>query len=45
LMFAFAYEVIDKINVEPLALRIEDLVNKRLRGELSRCNNCEIKCQ
>ncbi len=45
LMYAFAYEVIGKIKVKPLAERIEDLVNKRLRGELSRCNNCEIKCQ
>lgn len=45
LMYAFAFEVIEKIRVEPLAVRIQDLVNKRLRGELSRCNNCEIKCQ
>jgi Fe-S cluster assembly protein SufD len=45
LMYAFAFEVIEKVKVEPLALRIEDLVNKRLRGELSRCNNCEIQCQ
>ncbi|PLX15254.1 MAG: Fe-S cluster assembly protein SufD [Salinivirgaceae bacterium] len=44
LMYAFAFEVIEKVKVEPLAIRIEDLVNKRLRGELSRCNNCEIQC-
>lgn len=45
LMYAFAFEVIQRIKVEPLAVRIQDLVNKRLRGELSRCNNCEIKCR
>lgn len=45
LMYAFAFEVIEKIKVKPLADRIQDLVNKRLRGELSRCNNCEIQCQ
>ncbi|MDA3866044.1 MAG: Fe-S cluster assembly protein SufD [Salinivirgaceae bacterium] len=45
LMYAFAFEIIEKIKVKPLADRIQDLVNKRLRGELSRCNNCEIHCQ
>jgi len=23
---------------------INDLINKRLRGELSRCNNCSMAC-
>jgi Fe-S cluster assembly protein SufD len=44
LMFAFAHEVIQNIKVEALQERIDDLVNKRLRGELSRCNNCAMKC-
>lgn len=44
LTHAFAYEVIDKIKVDPLKDRIDELVNKRLRGELSRCNNCMIHC-
>jgi hypothetical protein len=26
----------------PLKERVIDLVDKRLRGELSRCNNCNI---
>ncbi len=45
LMYAFAYEVVNQIHVKPLRLRIDDLVNKRLRGELSRCNNCAMNCE
>ncbi|GAB4297507.1 MAG: Fe-S cluster assembly protein SufD [Marinilabiliales bacterium] len=44
LMFAFANEVINKIRVLPLQDRINDLVEKRLRGELTRCVNCNVKC-
>lgn len=44
LMFAFAHEIIEQIKVNPLKERIDDLVNKRLRGELSRCQNCSIHC-
>lgn len=44
LMYAFAHEVIEKIKVKPLQERIHDLVDKRLRGELSRCNYCEMHC-
>jgi len=44
LMYAFAHEVIKKIKVKPLQDRIHGLVEKRLRGELSRCNYCEMKC-
>ena len=44
MLYAFAHEVIEKIDVVPLKDRINDLVDKRLRGELSRCNNCSIAC-
>jgi Fe-S cluster assembly protein SufD len=44
LLTAFVYEVIDKINILPLKERISELVEKRLRGELSRCNNCSMNC-
>jgi Fe-S cluster assembly protein SufD len=44
LMFAFAHEIIEFINIEPLKERIADLINRRLRGELSRCQNCAIHC-
>jgi Fe-S cluster assembly protein SufD len=42
LMYAFADEVISKISLEPLRERMNDMVEKRLRGELSRCENCTI---
>lgn len=45
LMYAFADEVISRIKHPALQERISDLVNKRLRGELSRCNNCAMHCQ
>jgi len=44
LMFGFAHEVISNISIEPLRDRIDDLVERRLRGELSRCNNCTVHC-
>lgn len=44
LMHAFANEVIEKINFTALRDRISDLVEKRLRGELSRCSNCVVNC-
>jgi Fe-S cluster assembly protein SufD len=44
LMYAFADEVISGIKEEALRFRIEDLVSKRLRGELSRCDNCALHC-
>jgi len=44
MLTAFVYEVIDKINIIPLKDRISHLVGQRLRGELSRCNNCNMNC-
>jgi Fe-S cluster assembly protein SufD len=44
LMYAFADDVISGIKEKALKERIEDLVSKRLRGELSRCDNCAIQC-
>jgi Fe-S cluster assembly protein SufD len=44
LMDAFAWDVISKIQQIALQIRIKDLVGKRLRGELSRCNNCAMHC-
>jgi len=45
LMNAFAHEVISRIKQGALQERISDLVSKRLKGELSRCNNCAMNCQ
>lgn len=42
LMYAFANEVISKIKLEPLRERIIDMVDKRLRKEISVCKNCKL---
>ncbi len=44
MLYAFAHEVISTIKVPALKERINELIDKRLRGELSRCNNCKMKC-
>ncbi len=44
LMFAFAHEVLTNIRVEQLRQSIDRLVNKRLRGEVSRCHDCKLEC-
>ena len=42
MMYAFANEVMNKITLEPLKERMNEMVDKRLRGELSKCENCNI---
>jgi len=42
MMFAFTNEVIENIRLEPLKERIKELVEKRFRGELSKCVGCAI---
>jgi len=44
LMFAFTNDVIENIRIPALQDRIKMLVEKRLRGELSKCEGCVI-CQ
>ncbi len=44
LMFGFVHEVIKKISIDTLRERIDDMVNRRLHGELSRCHNCLMHC-
>jgi Fe-S cluster assembly protein SufD len=44
LMFGFAHEVIQNIRIEPLRDRMDNLVMQRLKGELSRCATCMVKC-
>ncbi len=45
LMYAFTHAVLSEIKLLPLRERVIELVDKRLRGELSHCNNCKMKCQ
>ncbi len=42
LMYAFAYEVIEKIKVPSLKEQIRQLVEKRFRGELDKCDSCVV---
>jgi Fe-S cluster assembly protein SufD len=44
LMLAFAGEIVDKISIDPLRERIDHLVEKRLKGELSICDQCVLHC-
>lgn len=44
LMFAFAHEVLQQIRIEPLRENIDQLVDKRLRGEVSKCHSCVMDC-
>ncbi len=44
LMYAFAAEVINKMSIIALRNRLDDLVKKRLRGELSICEECVLHC-
>lgn len=44
LMYAYAAEVVKRISIEPLRERIDHLVEKRLKGELSICDQCVLHC-
>jgi len=44
LMYAFAADIINEISIEALRQRIDDMVKKRLRGELSVCDKCVLHC-
>ncbi len=44
LMYAFASEVVDKIGIEALRTRMDNMVSKRLKGELSICDQCMLHC-
>lgn len=44
MMNAFAHEVVKEIKLEPLRDRIDELVEKRLQGEIAHCHNCDYNC-
>lgn len=39
---AFVYEVVDQVALSPLRDRLHYLVEKRFRGELSKCEGCKL---
>lgn len=45
MMNAFAHEVVQEIKVEALRDRIDELVEKRLNGEITRCHDCNYNCE
>jgi Fe-S cluster assembly protein SufD len=45
LMYAFAGEVIEKISIQPLRERIDEMVKQRLKGELHICETCALHCE
>lgn len=45
MMFGFAHDIIQHVKLEPLRVKIDELVDKRLRGELSKCYNCMMQCK
>lgn len=45
MMFGFAHDIIRHVKLEPLREKIDELVDKRLRGELSKCYNCVMQCK
>ncbi|MDR0420881.1 MAG: Fe-S cluster assembly protein SufD [Prevotellaceae bacterium] len=44
-LFGFAYDIISKISAESLRDSIADMVEKRLKGELSQCIGCTYQCK
>lgn len=44
LMFGFAHDIIRRVKLEALRVKIDDLIDKRLRGELSKCHQCNASC-
>ena len=44
MMNAFAYEVVEQIKIEALRDRIEELIEKRLKGEVAHCHDCAYNC-
>jgi Fe-S cluster assembly protein SufD len=45
MMNAFAHEVVQEIKVNALRERIDELIEKRLSGEVARCHECEYNCE
>ena len=43
LMYAFANEIVSRISVPAFKERIYELVDKRLRGELTACDDCNLQ--
>ena len=45
LMYAFAADISNHIKIDSLRDTIEDMIKRRLRGELSSCDRCVLHCK
>ena len=45
LLYAFAGEIVDKISIKALKIRVDDMIRKRLKGELHICDTCALHCE
>ena len=45
LMYAFAAEISNHIQITDIQETIDDMIKRRLRGELSSCDNCVLHCK
>lgn len=45
LMYAFAAEIAQKISIPALRSRTEEMIEKRLKGELTICDQCVLHCK
>ena len=45
LMYAFAAEISNHIKIDDLRDSIDDMIKRRLRGELSACDHCVLHCK
>lgn len=45
MMFGFAHDIIRRVKLQPLREKIDDLIERRLRGEFSKCHNCVLQCK
>lgn len=44
LLYAFAGEIVEKVSIEALRVRVDDMIRKRLKGELHICDTCALHC-
>lgn len=44
LMYAFCTDVLSKASLEELKDKLQDIIKRRLHGELSSCENCVLDC-
>ncbi len=45
LLYAFAGEIVDKVSIDALKVRVDDMIRKRLKGELHICDTCALHCE